>query len=267
MGPNVEEITRTLLRGRLPAVLRISPEPDDHEVVHATDHRGDLLLLVADGSPLGSQLLRRYGPDGPLGALTVDDVPPFGNAPSLGRAVVLGPIRRLEPGATRQAILEFADGNPATGLFDIGQGTALYRLDVRQVRLRIDDALHHLDIDVYRAAAPDPLHEEEKDLLVDLAEHHAAEIGSFLADSLAAAGIRVTSPPLPVRLDQYGFVVALDPDTARPRWLRLDFPVAMRSRHRLAHFLHPILFHRCERDSADDGPDSTESARGHGQER
>ncbi|MDQ7909890.1 DUF2470 domain-containing protein [Phytohabitans sp. ZYX-F-186] len=260
MGPKVEEIARTLLHGRLPATLRISGRADDHETVHATDPHGDPLLLVPDGSPLGAQLRGNHGPDGPLGALTVDDAPPFDNAPSLGRATVLGPVRPVAPGAIRQAVLDFADGNPAAGLFDVGQGVCLYRLDVRQVRLGLDGTLHRIDVDDYRGSGPDPLHDEEKDLLVDLAKHHAAEIGGFLADSLAAAGIRVPALPLPVRLDQYGFVVALDPAAARPRCLRLDFPVAMRSRHRLAHFLHPILFHRCQHGGAEDRPGPTGSA-------
>jgi len=242
LGPTLAEIARTLLRGRLPAVLRVNARPDPLYAVHATDHLGAPLLLVAEDGPT-ARLLDARGLDAAVGSLSVEDVPPFVHAPTLGHAAVLGPIRRLEAGAAREAVLRFADANPVAELFDVGEGTAMYRLEVRQVRLEAGDTVHDIDPDTYREAVPDPLHDEESDLLADLANHHAAQIGAYLARSLTAAGIRVAQLPLPVRLDRYGFVIALDPAAHQPRWLRLDFPAALRDRHELANFLHPILFH------------------------
>lgn len=132
---------------------------------------------------------------------------------------------------------------PAALRLDVGGSAALYRLGVRRAHLVADGARGDVDLPAYRAATPDPLHDEEQELLSDLAEHHAAEIGGHLARTLAAADIPFAGLPLPVRIDRYGFVVDLDPDAVEARWLRADFPAPMPDQHALAHFLHPILFH------------------------
>ena len=241
MGPTFAETARTLLSGRIPGVLRIAGRRERLDVVHATDCTGRPLLLVADDSETARVLADPSARDWP-GVLTVDDVPPLDSSPDRGRAHAAGRVRRLDESELREAVLEFADANPVADLLDVGATTAIHRIEVDQVWLEVDGTLHEVDGDDYIVASPDPLHEEEKDLLLDLAGHHAAEIGGYLARCLEGAGVVVTRCPLPVRLDRHGFVV--DPAAVSPpRWIRLDFPRPVRDRQELADLLHHVLFH------------------------
>jgi hypothetical protein len=244
MRPSHAETARTLLHGRLPAILRIAGRGNAMSVVHATDCAGQPLLLVHDDSELASEIaaissLRRV-----TAMITVGDVPPLPSSPNLGRARVGGRLLPVGPASRREAVLEFADANPVADLLDVGRGATMYRMDVEGALLDVDNARHDIDVDDYISAWPDPLHGEEKDLLLDLACHHAQEIGAYLSDRLDPAPAATAA--MPVRLDRYGFTVdtarwSLEPP--RSRWARIDFPRPVTDRHDLARLLHPALFH------------------------
>jgi hypothetical protein len=245
MGPTHAELARTLLRGRLPGLLYVEGSMEPLPLRHATDCTGAPLALARDGDRLALALQRRDRGGSPLAVLRVEDVPPLDGAPSLGRARILGRLIRIEDADVPHAVLEFADSNPIEDLFDVGTAATLYRIEPDRVHLE-----HRqrggglLEMDEYIAADPDPLHDVERELLVDLADHHAAQVAPHFRRLLAEAGLACRAPRA-VRLDRYGFVVdtgcpAADP---RDRWVRLNFPRQVRDRDDLAHLLHPLLFH------------------------
>jgi hypothetical protein len=242
--PSRPEIARTLARGRLPGRLQLDGRPEPAPVRHATDRTGRPLLLVRDDDDLGAALR-----DGrPAVTLSVVDVPPVERAPSLGRVRIDGRARLLAGGEAAGAVQEFAEGNPIADLFDVGRGASMWLVDVDRVRL--DHPLATVDVEPawYAAAAPDPLHELERDLLTDLAGHHASQIESYFRCLLALTGKPCRTVPRAVRLDRYGFIVDIGEPGSEPaadHWVRLSFPRPVHCRHDLAHLLHPVLFPTC----------------------
>lgn len=67
-----------------------------------------------------------------------------------------------------------------------------------------------IDTAEFAAAAPDPLHRSERELLLDLREHHLRELEDLVEGQPGHC--------LPVRLDQYGLVLAT------PAARRVEFP-------------------------------------------
>jgi hypothetical protein len=245
MRPSRAEVARTLARGRLPGLLQLDGLPEPAPVRHATDPTGRPLLLVRDDDDLDAALLAC---DRPAVRLSVQDVPPVERAPSLGRVRIDGRARRLPAGEAAAAVQDFAEGNPIADLFDVGRGTSMWLVNVDRVRL--DNPLTTVDIEPawYAAASPDPLHELERDLLADLADHHAPQIDSYFRCLLALTGNPCRTAPRAVRLDRYGFIVDIggpDSEPAPEHWVRLSFPRPVHCRHDLAHLLHPVLFPTC----------------------
>ena len=281
MGPTEAEIVRTLLLGRLPGRLRVAGSDRVLGTPHATDHAGRPLLLILDGSEVATALRtgrgnRNAGPgegraasgddharsgkdrarcgedhagpadDGVEITLAVTDVPPLPDSPWHGRARVAGRARRLTAEEARAVAVEFAAAHPVPELLDVGAGVSIHRVDVHDVRLENDGHHHDVDLAAYAAAAPDPLREDERDLLRDLAEHHAAQIGPYLARAVRAGRAAAGTHPQPVRLDRHGFIVDVPGAAPEHRFLRLFFPEPVRDRHELTELLHPVLFHGAE---------------------
>jgi hypothetical protein len=244
MGPSVAEVTRTLLRGRLRGSLRVNGLPEPESVSHATDCAGLPMILVRRGGRLDSVL----DTTAPRVVLRVQDVPPLGAGPSLGSASIGGRPRALAGPHADEAVLEFAEANPVPDLFDVGgegeQQVTLYLLEPDRVRLGRAGVVVDLDLADYMAADPDPLHEDERDLLLDLANHHQDAMERYFRAQLDAARVQWRSAPRAVRLDRYGFTLDVGlPEHARPRWVRLSFARPVANRRELANLLHPMLFH------------------------
>lgn len=242
MQPSPAEVARTLAAGRLTGTVQIACDPTRHRVRHATDCAGRLLLLSRAGSELG-------GTDEAAVSLRVEDVPPVDGAPHLGTVRLVGWASALAGPPVREAALEFVEANPTSDLLDVGQGFVLHQVEVAEVRLERAGTVLRIDQDEYARAEPDPLHADERDLLVDLAGHHATQIGEFVRRQLTAGG----HPPgdgLPrvVRIDRYGFTIRTT-DAAAPEGkacrVRLAFPRPVRDRIDLARMLHPALCYRC----------------------
>jgi hypothetical protein len=237
MKPSPAEIARTLARGRLPGSLQPAGRTEPVAVDHAIDRTGRPLILVRDGD--------RLDPGGPA-TLSVADVPPLPGAPSLGRVRVDGRLHRLTAAEALAAVHAFAESNPVADLLDVGRGASLCQIDVTRVRLDRGPTTVDIDPIAFAAAEPDPLHELEPDLLADLADHHGPQIESYFRCLLAVTGRPARTPPRPVRLDRYGFLVDIgEPD----RCVRLSFHRPVHCRHDLALLLRPVLFPTCA-----DGP-------------
>jgi hypothetical protein len=240
--PSPAEVARTLLTGRLAGTAQVAYHPGRYPVRHATDCAGRVLLLSRVGGDLCAALEPRDGAEDVAVVLSVADVPPVDGAPSLGQVYAAGWARVLTGAAAREAVLEFAEANPDNDLLGVGRDFVLHQVEVAEVRLERSDRAVQVDADEYAQADPDPLHAEERDLLVDLAEHHAAQIGPFLRERLDEAGHRPGDDlPRVVRIDRYGLTVAVG-DTYRAR---LPFPRAVRDRPDLARMLHPVLCPNC----------------------
>jgi hypothetical protein len=241
MGPSVAEVTRTLLRGRLPGSVYLAGFPRREPVIHATDCAGLPMLLVRRGSRVDDALV---APAAPRVVLRVPDAPPLGSGPSHGEARIGGRPRPLDGHVSATAVLEFAEANPVPELFDVDREMALYLLEPEHVSLARPGEVVGVDVEDYMAADPDPLHEYERDLLLDLADHHRAEMERYFRRHLAAARVDWITSPRAVRLDRYGFTLDVGlPDSAHCRWVRLAFARPVADRHDLAHRLHPVLFH------------------------
>jgi hypothetical protein len=261
MRPSAAEVARTVISGQVPATLRVACRPGPIPVRHATDCVGRPLVLARLDDPLLAVLRDHRQP--PAVVLHASDVPPSPDAPGLGQVLVGGTLRPVPEEHLHPAVLEYAQTHADSDLFDVGTTAVLFQLDVQEVRLspgpraapvtRAGPGGSVVDLDSYLAADPDPLYDQERDLLADLIEHHGDQLGPYLARCLAdldpPAGDGEASP-LPVRLDRYGFIVSV-PGTGESRrsWVRIPFRRAVRDRADLAHLLHPVLFpgHACGR--------------------
>ena len=233
MKPSPAEIARTLACGRIPGRLHPAGHLEPVVVDHATDRAGRPLILVRDGDDLET---------GGAVTLSAEDVPPLPRAPSLGRVRVTGQLCRLASDEAAAAVDAFAEANPVPDLLDVGRGASLCGIDVTGVWLDRGPATIQVDPAGYAAAEPDPLHALERDLLADLADHHAPQIESYFRCLLALTGRPTRVPPRPLRLDRYGFLVDIgEPDGC----VRLSFHRPVHCRHDLAHLLHPVLFPTC----------------------
>jgi hypothetical protein len=255
MQPSPAEVARTLATGRLLGTLRLAFRPESYRVRHATDCAGGILLLSRAGGELATALAPAGGADDTAAVLTVPDVPPVAGSPHLGQVWISGWAMVLTGVAAREAALEYAETNPTSDLLDVGRGFVLHRIEAAEVRLERSGSVAgrdtrgcatiNIDPDEYIAAEPDPLHNDEHDLLVDLADHHATEVASFVRRQVAAAGQDPgREPPRVVRMDRYGFVAALG-SVSDDRRVRLSFPRPVRDRPDLAQLLHPLLCSRC----------------------
>jgi hypothetical protein len=246
MQPSPAEVARTLAAGRLVGSAHIACRPGPHRVRHATDRAGRVLMLVPADSDLTRALRPTDGADDIAVVLDVPDVPPVAGAPSLGRVWVSGWAVALDGVEAREAALDFADCDPTGDLLDVGQSQVLYRMEPAEVRLERAGGTVEIDPDEYAEAEPDPLHHIEWDLLTDLADHHVPEMTGFIERQLAGSGHTAPAGRAPrvVRLDRYGFVVALGPANAEYR-VRLAFPRPVDDRADLARLLHPVLCRHC----------------------
>ncbi|GAB2950698.1 DUF2470 domain-containing protein [Micromonospora polyrhachis] len=239
--PSPAEIARTLSAGRLAGTAYIACRPGPHPVRHVVDRHGRVLLLVSVTSDLAMALWPAVGAEDVAMVLDVRDLPPGAGAPSLGRVWLSGWASVLDGQEARQAALDFFDVDPSGDLLDVGRGFALYRFEVAEVRLEQADRTINVDPEEYASAEPDPLHQIERELLADLADHHGPAISAFVRDRLGnLAGAADGLPAQVVRLDRYGFVVTVGPADARLQ-ARLSFPRPVRDRADLARLLHLVL--------------------------
>src|SRR6185312_6511575 len=196
------------------------------------------MVLVRVGGDLSRALGAVDGRSPVAALLSVDDRPPVDGAPKLGRARVGGWVHRIAAAEADLARLEFAEANPVEDLLDVGSGVTLFAIEVDRVQVQRGSVTEEIDVEAFMAADPDPLHPDERDLLVDLARHHRAEAEKFFCRVLNVGG-----SPMAVRLDRYGITV----DTGRTpkERFRLEFTRPVRDRRDLARVLHPVLFPRC----------------------
>jgi hypothetical protein len=239
MQPTHAEVARTLAAGHLPASAHIACRQGPFPVRHVTDSHGRVLLLSPAGGALTAALRPMEGNDDTALVLDIADVPPSAGAPSLGRIWVAGWARLLTGDEARRAAVDYADTDAAADLLDVGDSQVLHRMEVAEVRYERHGVLLDVDPDEYAGAGPDPLRAIEFDLIADLADHHAAEITSYVRGRLGPAAGPADVPEV-VRLDRYGFLVRIG-----DRLARLAFPRPVKDRHDLAHLLHPVLCHRC----------------------
>ena len=232
--------------------MQVAYRPGPYQVRHIVAPHGQVLMLVSVVSDLAAALRPRPGADDAAVVLDVQDLPPAAGAPSSGRVWISGWAELLTGDDARQAALDFADVEPTGDLLDVGRRFLLYRFDPAEVRLERGGQLIDIDPKEYAEAEPDPLHRIERDLLTDLAEHHAPEVADFIRRQLGEhAGSAEPGSPAPrvVRLDRYGLVVALGSYVA-PYRARLAFPRPIRDHADLAQLLHPVICRR-GRDGAD----------------
>ncbi|MGI5215150.1 DUF2470 domain-containing protein [Plantactinospora sp. CA-290183] len=251
MQPSPAEVARTLATGRLPGAAHVAYRPGPHEVRHATDPVGRVLLLVPVVSDLAAALRPAPGMPGTALVLDVPDLPPAAGAPALGRVWASGWAEALAGAEARRAALDFAEVNPTGDLLDVGRLFRLYRFEPAEIRLERGGEMLDIEPAEYAAAEPDPLHPVERELLADLADHHQPEVARFVLRQLGRSAEPSTldgSAPRIVRLDRYGLVVDLGRPDARCR-ARLAFPRPVRDQADLATLLHPVLCRR--RDPAD----------------
>jgi hypothetical protein len=200
MASIAAEIARTLASGRLPGMIAVAGlRAGCIPVVHAADDAGRILIAAPRESQVW-QVLSEVG-DQASAVLSVVDVPPLPDSPHLGVVWVAGWVTRLADVDAQAAAVEFAAANPVDLLLDVGRGTDLFGLSAEEVRVELRRETTIVDVDDFAAARPDPFQVDEHDLLVDLREHHGAEIASLLSVPEGEAQV--------VRLSRHGVIVRL----------------------------------------------------------
>ena len=223
MPSTAAETARTLASGHLPGRLTLFSLPEDVPVPHATTADGQVLLAARRGSRAWRSLTA--GREDETAVLTIDDVPPYPESPWLGRVQVCGWFRRVPDSAMPGALAAYAASSP---LGTVG-GPELFQVEVGEVWLDQADAVT-VEPEEFAAAAPDPLHPYERDLLLDLRRYHADELADLVPGHPGQC--------LPVRLDQYGLALAA------PELYRLEFsppadcPRCVAHALRLTHTTH-----------------------------
>ncbi|MGK5741847.1 DUF2470 domain-containing protein [Micromonospora sp. URMC 103] len=238
MRPSPAEIVRTLVAGRLPGLAHVAHRPGPHHVRHVTDPDGRILLLVPVVSDLAGALRPAADEEDVAVVLDVLDLPPAAGAPTMGRAWVSGWAAELGGDDARRAALDFAAVEPTGDLLDLGTRFRLFRFEVAEARWERAGGVRRIDPAAYAEAEPDPLHPIEGELLADLADHHGPEVTRYLRRQLGLTGDG--EPPRVVRIDRYGFVVALGRPGARRR-TRLSFPAPVADHAELVRLLHPMI--------------------------
>ncbi|MDM4721993.1 DUF2470 domain-containing protein [Micromonospora sp. WMMA1363] len=237
MRPSPAEIMRTLVAGRLPALVHLARNAGPHQVRHATDPDGRVLLLVPVFSDLGAALAPPTGDSDVATVLDVLDLPPAAGAPSLGRAWISGWAERLDGDEARRAAVDFAATQPTGDLLDVGSRFHLHRFEVAEARWERAGGVRRIAPEAYAEAEPDPLHAVEAELLADLADHHAEQVSGYLRRQLKLPG---GESPRVVRIDRYGLLVAHGrPGAGRRTRLSFERPVADVAE--LSRLLHPML--------------------------
>ncbi|RIV38349.1 DUF2470 domain-containing protein [Micromonospora radicis] len=240
MRPSPAEIVRTLVAGRLPGLVHLACRPGLHHVRHVTDPDGRVLLLVPVVSDLVPALRPRDGADAVAAVLDVLDLPPVAGAPSLGRALVSGWVRRLDGERARAAALDFAAVAPTGDLLDVGTRFGLFRFEVAEARWERGGEPRRIDPVAYAEAEADPLHATEASLLSHLTEHHADRMTGYLRRQLGLAAGPADHAPRVERIDRYGMLVTFGRPGARRR-ARLAFGRALTGPADLARLLRPVL--------------------------
>ncbi|GGM25683.1 MULTISPECIES: DUF2470 domain-containing protein [Micromonospora] len=237
MRPSPAEIVRTLVTGRLPALAHLARSAGPHQVRHATDPDGRVLLLVPTPGDLATALTPPPGDTDVATVLDVRDLPPTTSAPALGRAWLSGWAERLDGDEARQAAMDFAATQPAGDLLDVGNRFQLHRFEVAEARWEHAGATRRIDPQAYARAEPDPLHAVEAELLADLTDHHAEQVAGYLRRRLKLSG---TESPQVLRIDRYGLLVAYGrPGATRQTRVRFARPAADVAD--LSRLLHPML--------------------------
>ena len=242
MQPTHAEVARTLASGRLPGAAHVHRYRASHPVRHATLEDGTPLLLTRAGGELDTALRAVPAGEPTRLILSVDDLPPAPGAPGHGRLWLSGRGRRLDGARARLAALGYARVNPVGDLLDVGSGDVgtghvLYRMDVDEARLACGASLVEVDLDEFRAARPDPLHADERELLADLNGHHREQLARLAARVVRGAGGDCRA----LRIDRYGLLLELSTADGPARRVRIGFARPVRDVPDLAALLHPVL--------------------------
>ncbi|MDG4825559.1 hypothetical protein O7635_27235 [Asanoa sp. WMMD1127] len=126
---------RALAAGQHPGMVQVARgatgRRGPYPVRHALDGAGSPLLLVTADDPVDLALT---APDSHDVAAVLGIAAPDGS-----RIWISGWSTRLREPLARRAALEFAAHRPVADLLDVGQGHALHRMDVAEVRLEHPD--------------------------------------------------------------------------------------------------------------------------------
>ncbi|MEU1887550.1 DUF2470 domain-containing protein [Micromonospora rifamycinica] len=243
MRPSPAEIVRTLVAGRLPALVHLPGSTGPLQTRHAVDPDGRVLLLTPAAGDLATALTPPEGDTDVAAVLDVLDLPPTAGAPSLGRAWLSGWAERLDGDEARRAAMDFAATRPTGDLLDVGSRFRLHRFAVAEARWERAGATRRIDPQAYARAEPDPLHPAEADLLADLADHHAEQVAGYLCRQLR---LSAAEAPRVVRIDRYGLLVAHGRPGATRR-TRVGFARPVADVAELSRVLHPMV---CPRQAA-----------------
>ena len=216
--PSAAERARTAVHLSGPLTLYVAGGPAEARgrqvPLGGVDAEGAPLLVLEVEDPLVAAV-RGVRPD-------ADDVPAVVEVADLCPLPVPEPVRsqvwlagwltELTGEERTTAALAVADRNPAPELLDIGTTRTVLRLELGQVLVGTgapagpgvsDVAAVDVDVEVYAAAAPDPIADEEAAHLAHLAYVHAEDLAllAALADPDGRGG---PDTVVPERLDRYG---------------------------------------------------------------
>ncbi|MFE2557697.1 DUF2470 domain-containing protein [Streptomyces sp. NPDC059352] len=225
--PSAAERTRTLVQTTCSAVLLIPgaegyrPEQLAPEA-RAVGPDGEIFLLYAADAPPVRAATHAQADELPV-VLELTDVAPVSVPHRIrGRAWVSGRLTCL-PGVAER-------------------GRTMLRLEVGEAR--VDDlwGMGEIDAEEFSAAAPDPLHAYETELLQHLHAAHGdrlRELTGLLGDH--ATALAPTRDVAPLALDRFGLRVRFSAGPERCFDARFDFPEPVRDVGGLRRELHRLF--------------------------
>lgn len=208
--PSPAERARTLALGvvtgvlHLPALVTENGVSKAYRVQQLTAPDGSIALLVQDGSDLHCRLQTIIEStdlaDVPT-VLDVLDVPPGQLCLPRARLCITGWVEALPVAEQRQLAGPVAAARPLGALLDLGTGWTLYRFEMAEIRVTTGAGTRVVELGEFTAAEPDPLYENEDQVVGHLEEHHRDQTIEYALRRLDRAAV---SDVTIVGLDRYG---------------------------------------------------------------
>lgn len=249
--PGPAERARTLALGvvsgvlHLPALVTETGAGKAFRVQQLTAPDGSVALLVQNGSGLSDRLgaiLRSSELADVPTVLDVLDVPPGQLCLPRARLCMTGWVEELSVPGQRQLAGAVAAARPVGALLDVGGGWTLYRLEIGEIRVTTGAGTRIVEPAEFAAAEPDPLYQDEDQVVGHLEEHHRDQTIEYAARRLAPT---VVSDVTVVGLDRYGLdllcTVCGQPASPTYRPLRAPFGCRVSDERSLSRALTRLL--------------------------
>lgn len=210
--PAPAETARTLASGVVPATVLLPGPATGGRPATMVGTRpfagtdGALYLLAGARTEARRQIRAATSAvDGLDVAVLVDmlDVPPVRTDLPRARLSIAGWVEPLSPEDARTAALDLIAARPTDELLAVCEAATLFLLHPAELCLTTADGTHDVGVEVFHAATPDPLYENESDVVAHLQHHHYDDLSRWARAHLGDAAHALRQFTL-CGVDRYG---------------------------------------------------------------